>query len=52
MLAIKLYIRNKRAQTKVGRIIEVLDNMITIEQGTGANKVSKSCSQNKPTWNE
>ena len=51
MLATKLYIGNKRVQTKVGHIIEIIDNIIAIKQGI-SNKVEKSISQNKPTWNE
>ena len=49
ILIIKLYIGNKRAQTKVGCIIEIMDNIIAIKQGTSSNKVEKSISQNKPT---
>ena len=52
MLALKLYISNKCAKIKVRYIIEIIDNIIAVEQGSSNNTITKSYSQNKPTWNE
>ena len=42
MLATKLYIGNKRAQTKVGHIIKTIDNMIDAIKNTNNSTISNS----------
>ena len=39
MLSAKLYIGNKRANTKIRQIIESIDNKIIIEKGRSSNKI-------------
>ena len=39
MLSVKLYISNKRVNTKIGQIIESIDNKIMIEKGRSSNKM-------------
>ena len=40
MLAAKLYIRNKCAQTKIDCIITIINNKIIIEKGRNNNSIS------------
>ena len=39
MLSAKIYIGNKRANTKIGQIIESINNKIIIEKGRLSNKI-------------
>ena len=42
ILVIKLYIWNKRAKSKIGQIITMIDNKIIVDYGKAVNKITNS----------
>ena len=53
ILSLKLYISNKRAKSKVGRMISTIDNNLLVQYRQGNNKIEDPIKTNNMLlWNQ